>query len=150
MFFTNGNCSFIKYTSLLICLFDLKFLLSSTLQKFRNILSYVKEGNCSKLWYTVHQGWLWRHIDEKLFIPYYNHRHIIQLCRIVQVFIYKQGDKKEVAKEGMPHFLNKKNLCFFFHYSCHPRYIPKRKINLTHFPLFITMLHVCSCMKYDV
>ena len=28
-------------------------------------------------------------------------RYFYQLCRIVQVFIYKQGDKKEVAKEGV-------------------------------------------------
>ena len=36
------------------------------------------------------------------------HRYLYQLCRIVQVFIYKQGNKKEVAKEGMPNLLNKK------------------------------------------
>ena len=32
----------------------------------------------------------------------------------MQVFIYKQGDKKEVAKEGLPHLLNKKFFVFFF------------------------------------
>ena len=52
------------------------------------------------------------------------------LCCIVQVFIYKQGDKKKVGKEGMPHFLNKKTLWVFFRYSWNSRYIPKRKRNL--------------------
>ena len=36
------------------------------------LLSYVKEENCSKLWYTVHQRWLWLHIYKKLFIPHFN------------------------------------------------------------------------------
>ena len=35
-------------------------------------LSYVKERNDLHFWYTVHQGLLWRHINQKLIIPNYN------------------------------------------------------------------------------
>ena len=36
------------------------------------VLSYVKEGNGSHLWYTEHRGLLWRHINQKLIIPNYD------------------------------------------------------------------------------
>ena len=51
-------------------------------------------------------------------------RYFHQLCRIEQVFIYKQGDKKEVAKEGI---LNRKIFGFLFVTAATPDTSPNEK-----------------------
>ena len=49
--------SYLRWLSSSNNIITLKYMVKLT------ILSYVKEGNCSKLWYTLNRGWLWRHID---------------------------------------------------------------------------------------
>ena len=51
---------------------------------------------------------------------------LISIVSHCKVFIYKQGNKKEVAKGGMPHLLNKKK-CFFFITVATPDTSPNKK-----------------------
>ena len=70
----------------------------------------------------------------------------------MQVFIYKQGDNTEVAKEGMPHLLYKK-IFGFFNTSANPDTSPDEKEIELIFPFqnhaTCMFLHEVWCVHID-